>query len=50
MKDMNVQKANEKSFFAKNITSKTYFSNFYQESPADLTSGCSVHKTRALDH
>ena len=27
MTDMNVQKANEKSFFGKNMTSKTYFSN-----------------------
>ena len=48
MTNMNVQKANEKSFFGKNITSKTYFS--YQKSPADLTSGYAVHKTHALDH
>ena len=43
-------KANEKSFFGKNMTSKTYFSNFYQKFPADLNSGCAVHKTHALDH
>ena len=45
MTDMNIQKANENSFFGKNILSKTYFSNFLQKSPADLNSGCAVHKT-----
>ena len=47
---MNVQKANEKSFFGKNMTLKTYFSNFYEKSPADLNSGSAVHKTNTLDH
>ena len=32
MTDMNAQKAIEKSFFGKYMTSKTYFSNFYQDS------------------
>ena len=52
MTDMNVQKANENSFFGKNITvlSKTYFSIFLQKSPADLNSGYAVHKSNALDH
>ena len=50
MTDMNVQKANEKSFFGKNMTFKIYFSNFKQKPPADLNSGPAVHKTNALDH
>ena len=37
-------------FLVKILLSKTYFSNFYQKSPADLNSGCAVHKTHALDH
>ena len=43
MTDMNVQKVNEKSIFGKNMSSKTYFSIFYQKYPADLNSGCAVH-------
>ena len=50
MTGMSVQKANEKSFFGKNMTSKTYFSNFYQTFPADLTAGYAVHEIHALDH
>ena len=47
---MNVQKANEKSFFGKNLTFKTYFNNFLQQFWADLNSGCAFHNTNALDH
>ena len=50
MPDMNVQKANENSFFGKNMTFKIYFSNFLQKSPSDLNYGCAVNKTKALDH
>ena len=51
MTDINVQKANEKTFLVKIWLSKTYFSNFKQkESQVDLNSGCAVHKTNALDH
>ena len=53
MPNMNVQKANENSFFGKNMTFKIIFSNFlqnFEKSPADLNSGCAVHKTNALDH
>ena len=39
MADMNVQKANEKSFLVKIWPSKS-----------DLNSGPAVHKTNALDH
>ena len=42
MTDMNVQKANEKSYFCKNMTSKNQFSNFYQKPPTDLNSGSVV--------
>ena len=47
---MNVQKANEKSFFGKNMT----FKNLFQELLTKVSGGfelrTTVHKTNALDH
>ena len=50
MKDMNVQKPNEKSFFGKNMTYKNLFQYLLTKVSGGFELMMCIHKTNVLDH